>query len=55
LVDGEMAVGRHRILWNGLDQNKHEIAAGVYLYRLAAIGPNGETMFTQTKRMTVLK
>ncbi len=34
LVDREMSAGNHRIMWNGRDASGHEVASGVYLYRL---------------------
>ncbi len=55
LVDGEMTAGRHRIYWNGKNQAGGSIASGVYLYQLIARGRDGETVFSETKRMTLLK
>lgn len=55
LVDGEMAAGRHGIDWNGKNQAGSSIASGIYLYQIVTRGQNGEAVFTQTKRMTLLK
>ncbi|MGH7450365.1 MAG: FlgD immunoglobulin-like domain containing protein, partial [bacterium] len=55
LVDGEMTAGRHRIYWNGKNQAGGSIASGIYLYQIVARGRNGEAVFTQTKRLTLLK
>jgi hypothetical protein len=55
LVDGAMTAGRHRIYWNGKNQSGSSLASGLYLYQIVARGQNGEAVFTQTKRMTLLK
>jgi uncharacterized repeat protein (TIGR02543 family) len=55
LVDREMAAGRHTMHWNARNQSGHSVAAGVYLYQIIAQGRNGETLFSQTRRMTLLK
>ena len=36
LVDGAVASGRGRVVWDGRDQRGHVVASGVYLYRLEA-------------------
>ncbi|MGH7453317.1 MAG: FlgD immunoglobulin-like domain containing protein, partial [bacterium] len=55
LVDAEIQAGRHALRWNGRNQSGHVVAAGVYLYRIVVTGKSGETVFTETKRMTLLK
>ncbi|MCI0696641.1 lamin tail domain-containing protein [candidate division KSB1 bacterium] len=55
LVDGEMSAGRHQLRWNGRNQSGSVVAAGVYLYRITVQGRNGELVFSETKRMTLLK
>lgn len=49
LQDGSMAPGEHRVVWDGKDGAGHEVASGVYYYRLVT-GDKAET-----KRMTMLK
>jgi len=34
LLDHSLAAGQHQVEWNGQDNNGHELASGVYLYRL---------------------
>jgi hypothetical protein len=34
LVDEEKSAGIYRVDWNGCDDDKHEVASGIYLYRL---------------------
>jgi hypothetical protein len=36
VVDQDLAAGRHAAVWDGRDSSGHEVAAGVYLYRLEA-------------------
>ena len=36
LVDGAVAAGRGKVVWDGRDQRGHVVASGVYLYRLEA-------------------
>lgn len=38
LVDGQMPAGEHDIQWDGSDGSGHEVATGLYLYRLDAEG-----------------
>ncbi|MDZ7366568.1 MAG: hypothetical protein ONB43_11950 [candidate division KSB1 bacterium] len=55
LVDGELAAGRHQLRWNGRNQAGRHVAAGIYLYRLIVRGRDGSAIFTQTRRMALLK
>jgi F0F1-type ATP synthase epsilon subunit len=54
LVDGELPAGHHQLTWNGRNQSG-QIAAGMYLYRLIVTDHDGNAVFTQTRRMTLLK
>jgi hypothetical protein len=49
LVSGDIAAGDHEITWDGRDQAGHDVASGVYVYRLQA----GES--TQARRMTLVR
>jgi hypothetical protein len=55
LVDREMATGRHIMRWNGRDQFGKPVAAGTYFYKLVLQRQTGETAFSATRRMTLLK
>jgi len=55
LVNGEMPAGLQTAYWDGRDQAGEVVAAGVYLYRLAVTGANGEIVFMQTRRMAFVK
>ncbi|MEK7730027.1 MAG: FlgD immunoglobulin-like domain containing protein, partial [candidate division KSB1 bacterium] len=55
LASGNFASGRYELHWDARNQSGKQVAAGVYLYRLTARGQNGEAVFSETKRMTLLK
>ncbi len=55
LVAGEMAAGRYSEPWNGRDNFNRVVAAGVYLYQIVVESGDGKVLFTQTRRMTLLK
>jgi hypothetical protein len=49
LLDGPLTSGSHDIRWDGLDDQKAPVSAGVYFYRLKA------GAFEQSRRMTILR
>lgn len=49
LIDKDMAVGRHRLIWEGLDSKNRPVASGVYLYRLVT------DHYVKTRKMLLLK
>ena len=55
LVNREMAAGRHNLRWDGRNQAGDPVAAGVYLYRLSVQDQSGTAVFTETRRMALLK
>ncbi|MDZ7361899.1 MAG: InlB B-repeat-containing protein [candidate division KSB1 bacterium] len=55
LVDNEMAAGRHTAPWDGRNQLGSTVAAGVYLYQMLVRRQDGQVVFMQTRRMTLLK
>lgn len=54
LVDGNQTRGFHRVTWDCKDSNGQEIASGVYLCKLTALGQNHKAIERVTK-MIVLK
>ncbi|MBI4552269.1 MAG: T9SS type A sorting domain-containing protein [Candidatus Latescibacteria bacterium] len=50
LVDQVQPAGYYTVQWDGRNANGHEVASGVYLYRLTT-----STGFSQTRRMTLVK
>jgi hypothetical protein len=49
LLDRLVPAGRHRVEWNGCDQQGREVVSGMYFYRLSAGG------MASTKKMLLLK
>jgi flagellar hook assembly protein FlgD len=49
LVDSYKDAGTHRVVWNGLDEQGHLVAHGVYFYQL-----QGETDHT-TRKLVVTR
>jgi len=54
LVDHEMTAGRHFMRWTGRNEFGNPVAAGTYFYKLV-VQRNGETAFSETRRMVFLK
>jgi len=49
LVNGNVAAGDHRIVWNGTDNNGNGVPSGIYFYRLT--NANG----SETRKMMLMK
>ena len=49
LVDGDVAPGSHRVVWDGRDENGRPAATGIYFYRLKT------ATFDAAKKMLLLK
>ena len=54
LVDKDQPPGFHSIPWDGLDGTGVQVASGIYLYRIQALGLSTET-FVKTKKMLLIK
>jgi hypothetical protein len=55
LVSGRFVRGAYQMNWNGRDESGRPVAAGMYLYQIVVKGENGNIVFTQARRMTLLK
>ena len=55
LAAGEMAPGRYAENWNGRDSFNRAVAAGAYLYQIVVETEDSQVLFTETRRMTLLK
>ncbi|MBC8367226.1 T9SS type A sorting domain-containing protein [bacterium] len=49
LWDGQQAAGNHELIWNGRDQNGHELSSGVYFLKFTA------ESYTQSQKLILLK
>lgn len=50
LVDEEKSSGFYSVQWDA-----HNVSSGIYFYRIIAGNSNGQSSFTETKRMVVMK
>jgi flagellar hook assembly protein FlgD len=55
LVDHELKAGRHAFRWNGRNEAGQTVAAGIYLYRIIVQDATGKTVFSEARRMTMVK
>jgi hypothetical protein len=49
LVNDELSAGSHSVLWKGTDADNHNVASGIYFYKLHA------GTYTATKKMILMK
>ncbi len=49
LINDDMSSGKHRIVWNGKDNNNRNVSSGVYLYRMETANYN------KTMKMMLMK
>jgi hypothetical protein len=49
LVDGVESPGEYEVTWNGRNENGHEVASGVYFYKLTV------SDFVETRKMVLLR
>ncbi len=54
LSNGWMQAGSSVIVWNGKDNNGHQVVSGVFIYRMTATGSDGRH-FTGSHKMILLK
>ncbi|MBL8025769.1 MAG: hypothetical protein JNL74_05130 [Fibrobacteres bacterium] len=47
--------GRYNVMWNGRNSNGSLCGTGVYIYRITVSDSKGRKLFTQSKRMTLVK
>ncbi len=55
LVNGVVPAGRNAVVWNGTDRSGNSLASGVYLYRFSATNAGGRVVFTQVRKMLLMK
>ncbi|MEK9137821.1 MAG: FlgD immunoglobulin-like domain containing protein, partial [Bacteroidota bacterium] len=56
LYDGDDVVGRHAVLWDGMNDRGNSVGSGVYFYRLGAAPRSGTFKgFVQTKKLLLLR
>lgn len=55
LVKQVMPAASHALLWDGTNDFGQRVASGVYVYRLEATGLGSNKVFSQTRKMTLIK
>ena len=55
ILKGEVAAGKHDVVWNGTDNAGYGVASGLYFYRLRATAVSGGQEFSQMRKMVLLK
>ncbi|MBI2503643.1 MAG: DUF4331 family protein [Chloroflexi bacterium] len=55
LVDGAQAPGHYLVTWDGTDHAGHQVASGIYLYRLHMRSTAESVPFTLTRQLTLLR
>ncbi len=55
LVNGELEAGTHTVQWNGKDRSGFAVASGLYFYRLTVSAAPGQQVFSQIKKMALVK
>jgi hypothetical protein len=55
LLNEPRAAGQFTVTWDGRDGVGKAVASGIYFYRLSAATASGRVLFTQTRKMALLK
>ena len=55
LMNGLVSVGKHQAVWNGKDNAGHQVASGIYFYRMNATPTAGGAAFSSIFKMVLLK
>ncbi len=55
LVNGELPAGRFAVEWSGLNSAGNTVSSGMYFYRIEARAENGRDVFTEVKKMLIVK
>jgi len=55
IVDGIVDAGRYSIVWNATDGAGRHLASGIYLYQLQSVSLNTHKVFSEVRKMLLLK
>lgn len=55
LVSGNQDKGWYRKVWDGRDRQGNQLASGVYLYRIIVRQNDGQNMFTDVKKVSLVR
>ncbi len=54
-TNGNESGGYKRKIWNATDKNGNKVPAGIYLLKLTAESKESRQVFTETRKMVLLK
>jgi len=55
LFSGRQAAGRHSINWDGRNASGQRMASGIYIYRLNVCSQSGAALYSNSKKMLLVK
>lgn len=55
LLDEQLSAGYHQLLWDGTDQNGNKVTSGVYLYHISATSNNSDKVYSEKRKMILMK
>jgi hypothetical protein len=55
LINGEKEPGYHSVVWDGKNETGNEVSSGVYFYKIDVAAKGHAPLFTETKKMLLLK
>lgn len=55
LFNGQLSAGYHQLQWDGTDQNGSKVTSGVYLYHISATSNNSDKVYSQKRKMILMK
>lgn len=55
LFDGQLSAGYHQLQWDGTDPNGNKVTSGVYLYHISATSNNSDKVYSEKRKMILMK
>ncbi|MCB2198795.1 choice-of-anchor D domain-containing protein [bacterium] len=55
VTHGWYTAGQHNVVWDGRDISGHQVASGVYLYRMETHPADGSKGITQTRKLVLMR
>jgi hypothetical protein len=55
LINSELGVGDHKVVWNGVDASGMSVGSGVYFYKISANSLDNTSKFSSVKKMLLIK
>jgi hypothetical protein len=55
LIDGEKLGGDHQVVWDGKNAQGVQVSSGIYFYRMVVKDKKGEDLFSEARRLLLIK